>query len=198
VTPAKTLPIALGTFGGLFALWLGLHLGIDDTESWRLAARWTARVGFPIFLMTYSASSLYKIAPSALTRGLLRTRRQWGLGFAIAHSIHLFALVTFLRISGEVPPALTLYGGGFGYIMLYTMALTSNDRAMEMLDRNWKYLHSFGIHTLWVIYTFSYAKRLIVPDPQLIPRLFTALALGALMLRFMRRSTVKPPRIQRG
>ena len=169
------------------ALWLGLHIGGSDAEGWQLAARWTARAGFPIFLVTYAASSLFRIFPSETTRTFLRTRRQWGLGFALAHTIHLFALVTYFRVSGQTPNPVTLVGGGFGYAILYAMVLTSNDASMRLLDRNWKRLHRFGIHTLWIIYTFSYARRIMMPELRLIGATFTALALTALMLRFMPR-----------
>jgi methionine sulfoxide reductase heme-binding subunit len=184
---SRALPILLGGLLGLAAIWFGLHVGTTETNGWQLAARWTARVGFPVFLVTYSASSLYRVFPGVVTRHLLRTRRQWGLGFALAHTIHLFALVTYLRVSGDTRPAAVLIGGGFGYVMLYAMALTSNDWAMAKLDRNWKRLHRLGIHTLWGIYVFSYLGRLVKPHPELVVHIYMALALTALMLRFMPR-----------
>jgi methionine sulfoxide reductase heme-binding subunit len=189
-TVARTLPILLGGLLGIAAIWFGLHAGVSEANGWQLAARWTARVGFPVFLVTYSASSLYRVFPNDVTRHLLRTRRQWGLGFALAHTIHLFALITYFRISGVSPNPVTLIGGGFGYVILYAMALTSNDWAMAKLDRNWKRLHRLGIHTLWGIYVFSYLGRLVKPHPEPVVHIYMALALTALMLRFMLRRRV--------
>ncbi len=187
---SRALPILLGAILGLAAIWFGFRAGGSDANDWQLAARWTARVGFPIFLVTYSASSLYRVFPNDVTRHLLRTRRQWGLGFALAHTIHLFALITYFRVSGTPTNPVTLIGGGFGYVMLYAMALTSNDWAMAKLDLNWKRLHSLGIHTLWAIYVFSYLGRLVEPHPEAVVHVYVALALTALMLRFMPRRRV--------
>src|SRR5688500_8818509 len=131
---------------------LALRTGSDPVEQWRLAARWTARVGFPVFLLTYVASSLYRLWPHPGSRALLRRRRWWGLGFAASHTIHLAALVTFFRVSGETPPTTTLIGGGFAYLLLFAMAATSSKAAMAWLGPNWKRLHTLGIHTLWAVF----------------------------------------------
>jgi methionine sulfoxide reductase heme-binding subunit len=190
---ARALPILLGIVAGLGAICLGFRFGYSPTNDWQLAARWTARVGFPIFLLTYSASSLFRVFPNETTRTLLRTRRQWGLGFAITHSIHLFALISFTIAAGRTPSPVTLIGGGFAYVMLYAMALTSNDWSMAKLDRNWKRLHTVGIHTLWAVFTFTYVGRIMRPESQMIDTLFTSLAVTALFLRLMGRRRMAAP-----
>lgn len=190
---ARALPILLGIIAGLGAVWLGFRFGYSPTNDWQLAARWTARVGFPIFLLSYSASSLFRVFPSETTRTLLRTRRQWGLSFAITHSIHLFALISFTIAAGRTPSPVTLIGGGFAYVMLYAMALTSNDWSMAKLDRNWKRLHTLGIHTLWAVFTFTYVGRIMRPESEMIDTLFTSLAITALFLRLMGRRRMAAP-----
>jgi methionine sulfoxide reductase heme-binding subunit len=156
---ARRWPMVLGLVAGLLALWAGLEAGSTPVESWLLAARWTARVGFPIFILAYAASSLAKLWPSNLTRGLWQGRRWWGLGFAASHTVHLYALVTYLDLSGEGRPLGVLIGGGGAYVMLYLMAATSNDAAMRTLGKNWKRLHTLGIHWLWFVFAFSYFGR---------------------------------------
>jgi methionine sulfoxide reductase heme-binding subunit len=190
---AKTFPILLGIVAGLGAVWLGFRFGYSQTNDWQLAARWTARAGFPIFLLAYSASSLFRVFPSKTTRTLLRTRRQWGLGFAITHTVHLYALISFDVAAGRTPSLVTLIGGGFAYVMLYAMALTSNDWSMAKLDRNWKRLHTVGLHALWAVFTFTYAGRIMKPESQLIGTLFTSLAFTALFLRLMGRRRMSVP-----
>lgn len=133
---AKRWPMLLGLVVGLLALWAGLHSGSESVEGWLLAARWTARVGFPIFILTYAASSLAKLWRGERTGGLWRNRRWWGLGFAACHTVHLYALLTYLEISGEGRPLPVLLGGGGAYVMLFLMALTSNGAAMRALGRN--------------------------------------------------------------
>lgn len=176
-------PMALGFLLGLAALIIGLKSGPAPFEGWRLAARWTARVGFPIFILTYSASSLGRLWPSDLTRAIWRDRRWWGLGFFASHTIHLFALVTFLRLSGEGRPLPVLIGGGYGYVLLFAMAATSNQAAMRALGQNWKRLHSFGIHTLWFIFASSYFGRIMKPESMMTGAIGFSIALAALGLR---------------
>jgi len=166
---------------------LALRTGHDPVEQWRLAARWTARLGFPIFLLTYVASSLYRLWPHPGSRALLRRRRWWGLGFAASHTVHLAALVTFFRVSGEMPQIATVVGGGFAYLLLFAMAATSNQAAMAWLGRNWKRLHTVGIHTIWGVYAFSYTGRLFDPERESIGAIFAPLAFAALGLRLWAR-----------
>lgn len=176
-------PITLGLFVSLAAVFAGLHYGSSNSEGWQLAARWTARVGFPIFILTYSASSLGRLWHHPLTRSVWRDRRWWGLGFAVAHTVHLFALITFNREANHQTSVTTLVGGGFGYVLLYAMVLTSDDAAMRALGKNWKRLHTLGIHWLWVVFFVSYLGRVFEPKGQMIGVIGTAIALGALGLR---------------
>jgi methionine sulfoxide reductase heme-binding subunit len=180
---AQRWPIMLGLVAGLLALWAGLRAGSDQVESWLLAARWTARVGFPIFIVTYAASSLAKLWPGELTRGLWRNRRWWGLGFAASHTVHLYALVTYNRMAGHDTSLQTLIGGGGAYAILYLMALTSNEAAMRALGRNWKRLHTLGIHWLWFIFAFSYFGRVAEGEQMPYAGIVLAVALAALGLR---------------
>lgn len=176
-------PMALGFVLGLAVLFLGLKTGSDTVEGWRLAARWTARVGFPVFIVTYSASSLGRLWYTDLTRTVWRDRRWWGLGFFASHTIHLFALITFLTVSGESRPLPVVVGGGLGYVLLFAMAATSSGAAMRALGHNWKRLHSLGIHTLWFIFAFSYFGRIMKPESMTTGVIGFSIALAALVLR---------------
>jgi methionine sulfoxide reductase heme-binding subunit len=176
-------PIVLGLIAGLAALWAGLQAGSDQNEGWQLAARWTARVGFPIFILTYTASSLAKLWPGELTRGLWRDRRWWGLGFAACHTVHLYALVTYTRMAGNEVTTQTLIGGGGAYAIMYLMALTSNEASMRALGKNWKRLHKLGIHWLWFIFAFTYFGRIVEGQELPYAGITFAAALAALGLR---------------
>lgn len=180
---AKRWPLMLGLMAGLLAIAAGLQAGADPVEGWQLAARWTARVGFPIFILTYAASSLAKLWPGELARGLWRNRRWWGLGFAACHTVHLYALVTYNRLAGHDTSTQTLIGGGGAYAVLYLMALTSNEAAMRALGRNWKRLHTLGIHWLWFIFAFSYFGRVAEGQEMPYAGIAFAVALAALGLR---------------
>jgi methionine sulfoxide reductase heme-binding subunit len=181
---------------GLMTIVLGIAAGATPAEQANLAARWTARAAFPFFLVAYAASSLLRLWPSQLTKALMRRRRQWGLAFALAHTIHLAALATNLLVFGETRPGLVLLGGGTAYALMYLMALTSNDWSMRKLGRNWKRLHTVGIHYSWLIFFQSYARSILLPDPDkwIWGLAFALLLVGALglrvYLRFGRRRAV--------
>lgn len=180
---ARRWPMLLGALLGLLALVAGLRFGVDRVDGWLLATRWTARVGLPGFLVAYSASSIGRLWHNALTRKIWRNRRWWGLGFAASHTVHLFALWTYVRISGKVPPAYVLLLGGIGYLLLYLMALTSTDEMMRLLGRGWKRLHTLGIHWLWMIFFVSYLARTLKPQTMLLGTIGATLCLAALGLR---------------
>lgn len=180
---ARTFPLYLAAVVALGAVALALGTGIDTLEQAQLAARWTARVGFPILILTYSASSLVRLWPNEWTKAVLRHRRQWGLGFALAHSIHLAALTTYSVMAAQMPTMATLVGGGGAYILMYAMVLTSNDAAMRAMGVWWKRLHRTGIHALWFVYTFSYFGRLFNPDLRMQGLILLPVCLAALGLR---------------
>ncbi|WP_374587926.1 hypothetical protein [Novosphingobium sp.] len=188
---ARRWPLLLGLIAGLGTIMLGLWTGSDLANQWSRAARWTARIGLPIFLLAYAASALARLWPNTATRSIWQNRRWWGLGFAACHTAHLYALVKALEASGEDRPLPALAAGGLAYVMMFVMATTSNDTAMRALGRNWKRLHTFGIHTLWLIFTLSYSLRLLDPDTRPEAIYGVTLCLAALALRIAARSKTK-------
>ena len=61
-----------------------------------LWTRYSAHLALVFLLLAFSASTLKAVVNNAQTRGLVRYRRQLGLGFATAHTFHLKALILFL------------------------------------------------------------------------------------------------------
>lgn len=121
-----------------------------------------------------------------LTKALMRRRRQWGLGFAIAHSIHLAALL--VNILAFRPRAWeSLIAGAIAYAIIYVMAFTSTNSAQRRMGRWWKRIHSVGIHYIWFIFTASYALRAVGDDPAyfLEGRALMAVMLLALGIRLL-------------
>lgn len=180
---ARRWPVFVGLGLSLAALGAGLLLEPDRIEGWHFAARWTARVGLPVFLAVYLASSLGRLYPAGWSRALLRDRRWWGLGFAASHTVHLVALVTYLQISGTPRTLASLIPGGIAYLLLFAMALTSSDAAMRTLGRNWKRLHTLGIHYIWFIFFISSVGRVLDPAKRTPGLIEVALTLAALAVR---------------
>ncbi|WP_135213078.1 hypothetical protein [Vitreimonas flagellata] len=125
------------------------------------AARYTARFSFPIFVLAWSASALATLWPGGWRSVMLRRRRAIGLSFAAAHFVHFAALLIAVCVFAAQPSAKTIYGGGFTYVLIAAMALTSNDWSVRKLGpRNWKMLHTFGGLAIAIVFTVSYLGRL--------------------------------------
>ena len=179
----RAWPLLLGLVLGYLAIHFGHAHGRNELEGWQLATRWTARAGFPLLIIAYSASSLARLWPSKLTGALLHDRRWWGLGFAACHSAHLCALTNFFNAAGKPIPAVAFYGGGAAYVLMYAMALTSFAAAQRAMGRWWKRLHSLGIHYLWLIFALAYVGQAQAQQGGPIKIVFSVVAIGALGLR---------------
>ena len=81
-------------------------------------------------------------------------------------------------------PQATVYGGGFGFVMLAAMAATSNDASQRRLGASWRRLHRVGLYTVWIVFAVSYMPDAL-PDTgrAAIPTLASGLLVGALLLR---------------
>jgi DMSO/TMAO reductase YedYZ heme-binding membrane subunit len=160
----KTLPFALAVLLSLGAIAAALLHTPVAAEQALLAARWTARVAVPVFLVVYLAKPLLRLWPSQTMRELLRYRRQWGLAFALSMTIHLGALLVNILVFqprglGEIA------AGIVAYAMIYIMAATSNDRSVKRMGRWWRYIHRAGLHYIWLIFFGSRLQRAIGEDP---------------------------------
>ena len=150
----SVLALSLGLMVWLFVL----ESSADSVLLW---ARYTARFAFLLFILSFSASALHYFLTNRVTRQLRRQRRAVGLSFALAHMIHLIALISFFVTSGEAVDAATLIAGGFGYVMVIAMALTSNDKAVQKLGaKGWHRLHWWGAHYIALVFTITYLGRL--------------------------------------
>lgn len=128
-----------------------------------LTARYTVRVGLPLFLLAYSASALTQFFPSQSTRWIRRNRRYIGINFAVAHFIHMGAFTLYFVTLNEAPDIGTLVGGGSVYVLIALMALTSNNWSVRTLGKAWHLLHRIGIHATWAVFLVLYMGRLSDP-----------------------------------
>lgn len=166
------------TLGG--ALLAAQPVGV---ESWQLWARYTARLSFFLFLACYFAAPLYAIAQNGATDWLRRNRRNAGLSFGLAHTIHLIALVGFLIVAEETPDAATVIVGGGAYLAMFAMMATSNDSAIRRLGKaNWRRLHKFGAHYLAFVFVFTYTSSLAEDYAK--PLILIVLIWAVILLRF--------------
>ena len=163
------------------ALWLFATYGYNE-EGLVWFTRWTARVSFTFFIAAFVASALVRLKSGPAGKWLVRNRRYLGLNFALAHAVHLWALVTFFQMSGERVELVTIIFGGLAYVLAAAMAATSNDFSVRKLRRNWRRLHLTGVWYVWVIFTYTFlGQALEKPGYWAV----MAVALAAPALRFL-------------
>ena len=126
----------------------------------RLVIRATARTSVLLFGLTFVASSLASLWRHPMSRWLLRNRRYMGMSFGVSHTIHYFAVVTFLLVD---PDEFAVVGGELGLeklapvIMLFLLMATSFDRTAAMMSRRaWKVLHLVGTHFFWFLFLITF------------------------------------------
>ena len=127
-----------------------------------LWTRYSAHLAFVFLLLAFSASTLKAVVNNAQTRGLVRYRRQLGLGFATAHTFHLVALILFLSNLEGYSVDASVAVAGFGYVVTALLALTSNDYSVRRLGpAKWKQLHTVGISILMLYFFVAFSGRLL-------------------------------------
>ena len=127
-----------------------------------LWTRYSAHLAFAFLLLAFSASTLKALVTNAQTRGLVRYRRQLGLGFATAHTFHLVALILFLSNLEGYSVDTSVAVAGFGYVVTALLATTSNDYSVRRLGPSkWKQLHTVGISILMLYFFVAFSGRLL-------------------------------------
>ena len=127
-----------------------------------LWTRYSAHLAFAFLLLAFSASTLKALITNAQTRGLVRYRRQLGLGFATAHTFHLVALLLFLSNLEGYSVDASVAVAGFGYVVTALLALTSNDYSVRRLGpAKWKQLHTVGVSILMLYFFVAFSGRLL-------------------------------------
>ncbi len=185
-TPLVACVVLLG-----LSSWAGyvLYAGFEDLV--RFLIRETAYISTTFFLLAYFARPLRDTFAPDVGRRLVQVRRQLGLAAALAHTVHFGVVVALFRFTGESVDLVTLIFGGLGFVMFWLLALTSNSASVRMLGANWKRLHRFGIHYIWIIFMQTYLGDVL---NQPVYWLFVALLAGGLVLRiglsFSRRAAV--------
>ena len=159
-TPRRAMAISLVVSVAVLGGALGLNgLGVIG---WHAAVRATAVFAYPFWLLAYTAGPLARLTPAPSTRAIRKRRRAIGLAYFVAQYVHLAAIVGLARVEPvllEDPVA--IYGGGFGFLMIGLMALTSNDAAVKRLGgKAWSRLHGLGQLTVAIIYLSSYGGRI--------------------------------------
>ena len=147
------------------AVWQIVIPGVDETTA-LLYTRYTARISFLFFLPVFTGKALQTLFANAFTRQLVRRRRQLGLAFALAHGIHMMAIILLYKTQDRW---FTTEDGAalFIYLMLGAMVITSNTFSVRRLGKAWKWLHKFGMYALFVGFFATYLGRVTEYDARI-------------------------------
>lgn len=166
----------------------GYLVAYEPETALNLWTVYSARLSFILFLVSYGIGDLHRILATNFTAVLRRRRRQIGLSFAAAHTVHLAVLVAHLLDEQFWPGWPLIVFGGFGYLLMWAMAATSNDAAVARLGRRWKVLHLAGAGTLAAIFFYIYALRLVLGEYLLFSVPAVVALLVVIALRFTRKA----------
>lgn len=159
----KTWPLWFGIVVGLTTLILGFASSSTLGEGLYISTRWTGRVSFPLFIITFIASSMAYLFPNRLTKALLRKRRWWGLGYAACFAIHLAVMIVYRLSTGEFTAGKIIYNRGFLFsVLLLAMVFTSTNTAQRVMGRRWKWLHWTGMWALLLQYASAGMPYIII------------------------------------
>ena len=90
----------LGSLSLVLLVMSGVFLASQggDVAGVRAVIRLTARTSLFLFALAFSARAMATLWPCSLTQWQRRNRRQLGLAFAVSHTLHAVAIVTFARM----------------------------------------------------------------------------------------------------
>lgn len=186
-----TLLISLFIGAVMFSL-LWVHGATED--GFRLLLKATARISFPLFIMSALASSFYKLAPNGLTRWLYVSRRFIGISFAIAYLYHLFGVAGLYWATGSVGiEGLELGLSIICYAFLAAMTVTSfNFFRNKMSPWLWDALHGIGMLFFWYFFIQEYVHLAEDGNAMYIPLALITAAVLPIKIIALARTPRKP------
>ena len=133
-----------------------------------LGIRITARTSAILFLLAFTASSLYQLWPTSTTKWIRRNRRYLGVGFAGSHFVHAVFIVTVIVLNArrfethvvDATPHGVFVLDFIAYGFIIAMTITSFDRvAKRMQYAAWRRLHVTGSYVIWFTFFIAYWRR---------------------------------------
>jgi hypothetical protein len=133
--------------------------GMGTGEKGTIAAlRMTARLSFLLFWLAYAGGAMATLFGPAFAI-LARHGRDFGLGFAAAHLVHIGLIVWLYRVSAN-PPALTSWFIQFeiiGLVWIYVLAALSVERLRTAFSPNLRrLLYAIGLEYIALVFFFNF------------------------------------------
>ena len=148
--------VVLLAMSAMSFLWFGF-----TEDAIRSLIRGTARTSVTLFVLAFSASSLFSLYKTTWASYLLKNRRYIGLSFALSHFVHLFFLILLMMYFPEDSLAklnnVEKVLASLTYVFILAMTLTSFRYAKDrMSTKAWHRLHSTGMFLIWLIFIETY------------------------------------------
>ena len=146
---------------------------------------WTGRLAFLIFLIPLFASPLRTLYRTRFTMTLLRWRRNAGICYGAAQSVHLVIVLLMFATLAE-PPTETLMViiGGMGLALSIAMLVTSFPIPTRAVGpKVWKWIHKAGFHVFMFIYVYDFVVEPLILDRPASHMLWASLTLAGMAVR---------------
>jgi len=157
LVPAAFLAALLGSAATMAVFGIGMK---GTTEALRV----TGRLSLLLFWPAYAGAVFGRLNLPVL-RSLARLRREFGLGFAAAHSVHAALVLWLFHIAEHRPVSLsTTVVDGIGLAWVYTLSVLSVEHLRRRLKPQvWHLLFNVGLE--WIALVFLW-DLLILPLQQ--------------------------------
>ena len=160
-------------------------------------ARITARFSFLMFALAFMSTALYAIRETSFTSWLATNRRTLWLAFALAHFIHLGAIIAVyvsagLTVSGTTEEIV----GGLAYVFITLLVILSVYGASRGAGAFARKFQPVVAYYVWFIFTVTYATRLMEPElrePALLYAMLLSVCVAALAIRLLPRPQAPAP-----
>lgn len=162
--------VAGASFVAVCVIGASLAAAGPDAQGWLLAARYTARWSFVVFLVAFLGPVIAPGFNEAGTRAAI-------LAFGAVHGIHLGALVTYRVVTGEAPGPDALAVGGLAYGLIAVLV------AAELLGKSGRALRAVALHYAWFVFVLTYATRLGSAETRWVGIVGMGAGVGALITR---------------
>jgi methionine sulfoxide reductase heme-binding subunit len=166
-------------------------MAVGGASGANLGIRYTARTSAILFLLAFTASSLYQLWPTSTTKWIRRNRRYLGVAFAGSHLVHAVFIVATIILNRQrfetgvehTPHAIYLVDFiAYGFII--AMTITSFDRISKRMQyATWHRLHLTGSYVIWFAFFIAYWRRGVTYTEFYGP--FLIIVMAALIIRFI-------------
>ncbi len=176
-----------------------LYFSEYSEVSARLAIRFTAATSYLLLVTAFIAAPLNRLSRWPVMNEIVRARRAMGLSMAASHGLHLAMIGILANIAwlddwsplGTAKELALLFSL---YIVIFVMALTSNDFSQRLLGRGWRRLHLLGIYILMLSFSGAYLAAAVQLGGYYWG--FATLAVVAFAVRFFGRRRTTPASTQ--